>query len=198
MIELVFATNNKHKLKEISALLGSDIHLVSLDELGIREEIPEDFLTIEENALAKARYVFKLTGRDVFADDTGLEVKALGGVPGVYSARFAGENKDFEKNIDKVLEMLKNSDDREACFRSVIALIKDGREYLFEGRVNGIILRERRGKEGFGYDPVFLPDGYDHTFAEMPLDRKNQISHRAEAFRKLKMFLMRNSDSGNN
>jgi len=189
-MKLIFATHNNHKLKEISALLGENIQLISLDDLNIASEIPEDFTTLEENAMAKARYINKITGMDVFADDTGLEINALGGAPGVFSARFAGEEKDFDRNIDKVLEMMKNTDDRRAAFRTVIALIKNGREYLFEGRVNGTILRERRGKEGFGYDPVFLPDGYMRTFAEMTLEEKNLISHRAEAFKKLKDFLL--------
>lgn len=194
-MKLVFASNNKHKIKEISALLGGRITLVCLEDIGILEDIPEDYPTIEGNALAKARHVYDKTGMDVFADDTGLEVEVLGGAPGVHSARFAGEEKDFEKNIDKLLEMMKNADDRRALFRTVIALIKEGREYLFEGRVYGTILRERRGTEGFGYDPVFLPDGLDLTFAEMSLEQKNIISHRAEAFGKLRSFLAESSES---
>ena len=188
-MKLVFATNNRYKLKEISALLGEKIKLLSPDDLNITGEIPEDDHTLEDNALAKARYVHRITGMDVFADDTGLEINALGGAPGVHSARFAGEEKDFEKNIDKVLEMMKDADDRRAVFRTVIALVKDNKEHLFEGKVTGTILRERRGTGGFGYDPVFLPDGHKHTFAEMTLEEKNSISHRAEAFRKLKSFL---------
>ncbi len=188
-MKLVFATNNNYKLKEISHILGNNIELISLSDLNIREEISEDFLTIEENALAKARYIYGITGMDVFADDTGLEIEALGGAPGVHSARFAGDDKNFDKNIDKVLELLTGIENRKAVFRTVIALIMKGREYLFEGKVKGIILNERRGKEGFGYDPVFLPDGYDRTFAEMTLEEKNRISHRARAFMKLKTFL---------
>lgn len=188
-MKLVFATNNNYKLKEISHIIGNNIELISLSDLNIREEISEDFLTIEENALAKARYIHCITGMDVFADDTGLEIEALGGAPGVHSARFAGDDKNFDKNIDKVLELLTGIENRKAVFRTVIALIIKGREYLFEGKVTGIILNERRGKEGFGYDPVFLPDGYDRTFAEMTLEEKNRISHRASAFMKLKTFL---------
>ncbi len=191
MMELIFATNNSHKLKEISAMLGNAIRLLTPAELGINDDIPEDFPTIEENALAKARYIHRLTGRDVFADDTGLEIEALGGEPGVHSARYAGPGKDFEKNIDKVLEKMKDVNRRNACFRTVIALIKDGGEYLFEGKICGKIIRERRGSKGFGYDPVFIPDGYNVTFAQMSLEEKNRISHRSEAFRKLRSFLLK-------
>ncbi|HCI54862.1 MAG TPA: non-canonical purine NTP diphosphatase [Bacteroidales bacterium] len=189
-MELVFATGNKHKIKEISALLGNNIKLISLEDLKIPDNIPEDFDTLEENAMAKARYIHNLTGMDVFADDTGLEVKSLGGKPGVFSARFAGEEKNFDRNIEKVLELMKDENDREAMFRTVIALIKDNKEFLFEGNIKGTILKERRGNEGFGYDPIFLPDGYNQTFAEMSLDDKNKISHRALAFMKLKDFLL--------
>ncbi len=191
IMELVFATGNKYKVKEISALLGNSIKLISLQDLKIPDDIPENFDTLEENAMAKARYIHNLTGRDVFADDTGLEIKALGGKPGVYSARFAGEEKNFDRNIEKVLELMKDVNDREAMFRTIIALIKDNREFLFEGNVKGTILKERRGNEGFGYDPIFLPDGYNQTFAEMNLEDKNRISHRALAFMKLKEFLLR-------
>jgi len=191
IMELVFATGNKYKVKEISALLGNSIKLISLEDLNIANDIPENFDTLEENAMAKARYIHNLTGRDVFADDTGLEIKALGGKPGVYSARFAGEEKNFDRNIEKVLELMKDVNDREAMFRTIIALIKDNREFLFEGNVKGTILKERRGNEGFGYDPIFLPDGYNQTFAEMNLEDKNRISHRALAFMKLKEFLLR-------
>lgn len=196
-MRLVFATNNKHKIKEISKLLGDNIELLSLEDVNIHCEIPEDYNTLEENAMAKARYIHKITGMDVFADDTGLEIDALNGAPGVFSARFAGEEKDFEKNIDKVLELMKDAENRKAAFRTVIALIKNEREYLFEGKVNGTILRERRGTGGFGYDPIFLPDGYTQTFAEMTLNQKNMISHRAIAFRKLKSFLLQNNSCDN-
>ncbi|MGQ9619749.1 MAG: RdgB/HAM1 family non-canonical purine NTP pyrophosphatase [Bacteroidales bacterium] len=189
-MKLVFATNNRYKLKEINALLGDKIELLSLSDLKIACEIPENFHTLEDNALSKARYVHNITGMDVFADDTGLEINVLGGAPGVLSARFAGEEKEFDKNIDKVLKMMKDEDDRRAVFRTVIALIKDNKEYIFEGKVTGTILRERRGTGGFGYDPVFLPDGNTRTFAEMTLEEKNNFSHRAEAFKKLKSFLL--------
>lgn len=190
-MELIFATNNSHKLKEIGALLGNEIRLLTPAESGITDEIPEEFPTIEENALAKAWYIHRLTGRDVFADDTGLEIEALGGEPGVHSARYAGPGKDFERNIDKVLEKMKGITHRNACFRTVIALIMDGREYLFEGKICGKIISERRGSQGFGYDPVFIPDGYNATFAQMTLEEKNRISHRSEAFRKLRSFLLK-------
>jgi XTP/dITP diphosphohydrolase len=187
---LVFASNNKHKIKEINSLLGDSFKLLSLDDINIHEDIPEEELLIEGNALSKARYVFNSTGMDVFADDTGLEIAALNGLPGVHSARFAGENKDSSANIYKVLSMLGNEENREARFRTVIALILDKKEYLFEGIVNGTIIREKRGTEGFGYDPVFVPDGKTCTFAEMKLAEKNTISHRARAFEKLREFLL--------
>jgi XTP/dITP diphosphohydrolase len=187
---LVFASNNEHKIKEINSLLGSSFKLLSLHDINITEDIPEEEPSIEGNALSKARYVFKATGMDVFADDTGLEIDALNGLPGVHSARFAGENKDSSANIEKVLSMLGNSQNRSARFRTVIALIIDKKEYLFEGVVTGTIIRERRGGEGFGYDPIFMPDGKNQTFAEMGLTEKNTVSHRARAFEKLKTFLV--------
>jgi XTP/dITP diphosphohydrolase len=189
-MKLVFASNNKHKIKEISHILDDRISLLSLEEVNIREEIPEDEPLIEGNALFKARYVFKATGLDVFADDTGLEIEALNGQPGVHSARFAGENKDSSANIAKVLMMLRGKENRKARFRTVIALISQGKEYLFEGIVNGTITEEKRGSEGFGYDPVFIPEGREETFAQMSLSDKNRISHRALAFEKLKAFLL--------
>jgi XTP/dITP diphosphohydrolase len=187
---LVFASNNEHKIKEINSLLGDSFKLLSLNDINIREDIPEEEPLIEGNALSKARYVFEYTGMDVFADDTGLEIFALNGLPGVHSARFAGENKDSSANIDKVLSMLGGTKDREARFRTVIALILDKKEYLFEGIVNGTIIQTRRGTEGFGYDPIFVPDGKTRTFAEMELTEKNTVSHRARAFEKLKQFLI--------
>jgi XTP/dITP diphosphohydrolase len=196
-MKLVFATNNLHKIEEISDLLGDSFILKSLKDLEIYEEIPEDFHTLEENALFKARFINKLTGMNVFADDTGLEIDALNGRPGVHSARFAGPGKNFEANIDKVLLLMAGTKDRRARFRTVIALIMNGSEYLFEGKVEGNILTERRGKQGFGYDPVFVPDGKNKTFAEMNLDEKNTISHRAIAFIKLKEFLAGKEGSGN-
>ena len=197
-MELIFATNNEHKLKEISHLLGSSFKLISLREMNISEDIPEDFPTLEENALFKARFINKMTGMNVFADDTGLEIDALDGRPGVHSARFAGENKNFDANIEKVLLQLDGKKKRDAMFRTIIALILDGKEFLFEGRVTGNILTERRGTNGFGYDPIFIPSGKDLTFAEMSLNEKNQMSHRADAFKKLKMFLSQYEVSDNN
>jgi non-canonical purine NTP pyrophosphatase, rdgB/HAM1 family len=187
---LVFASNNEHKIKEIKSLLGNSFSLLSLHDINIREDIPEEEPQIEGNALSKARFVFNATGMDVFADDTGLEIPSLNGLPGVYSARFAGENKDSSANIEKVLSMLGNTENREARFRTVIALILEKKEYLFEGIVNGTIIREKKGTEGFGYDPIFLPDGKIRTFAEMELAEKNTVSHRARAFEKLKEFLL--------
>ncbi len=188
-MKLVFASNNEHKVKEISHILDDSITLLSLADVNIPEDIPEDEPQLEGNALFKARYVHNATGLNVFADDTGLEIEALGGLPGVHSARFAGESKDSEANMAKVLAMLKGTDNRKARFRTVIALILDNREYLFEGAVAGRITTEKSGKEGFGYDPVFIPDGKDVTFARMTLTEKNKISHRALAFEKLKDFL---------
>jgi XTP/dITP diphosphohydrolase len=192
-MELVFASNNKHKVKEISSIMGKDIKMLSLNDFNITEDIPENELTLEGNALAKARYVHEKTGRNVFADDTGLEIDALEGLPGVHSARFAGENKDSAANIEKALAMLGNKENRNARFRTVIALIIDGKEFLFEGIVNGSIIKEKRGMEGFGYDPVFIPEGCTETFAEMPLSKKNTMSHRARAFTKLREFLDKHS-----
>lgn len=189
-MELVFATNNKHKTFEINNVLGNSLRLVSLGEVGIFDDIEENGSTLEENALAKARFVNEKTGKNAFADDTGLEVEALNGLPGVHSARFAGENKDSDANIDKLLLLLKEKTNRAARFRTVIALVLDGKEYLFEGVVKGQIIKERRGNHGFGYDPVFLPDNKTLTFAEMNIDEKNQISHRAIAFQELKSFLV--------
>ena len=196
-MELVFATNNEHKLTEISHVLGNSFRLISLKDLKITDDIPEDFPTLEENALFKARFINKLTGKNVFADDTGLEIDALNGRPGVHSARFAGPGRDFDANIDKVLLLLGNKENRSAMFRTIIALIIDDKEYIFEGRVTGRITNERHGGNGFGYDPVFLPDGKDITFAEMDLDEKSTISHRADAFKRLKMFLSQYGSDNN-
>jgi XTP/dITP diphosphohydrolase len=186
---LVFASNNDHKIKEINSLLGDSFKLLSLRDINIFEDIPEEEPQIEGNALSKARFVYNLTGLDVFADDTGLEITSLNGLPGVHSARFAGENKDSSANIEKVLSMLGETEKREARFRTVIALILDKKEYLFEGIVNGTIAYSKRGREGFGYDPVFIPEGKTCTFAEMDLAEKNTVSHRARAFEKLREFL---------
>jgi XTP/dITP diphosphohydrolase len=187
---LVFASNNKNKIIEINSLLGNSFKLLSLQDINIREDIPEEEPEIEGNALAKARFVFDATGMNVFADDTGLEIIALNGLPGVHSARFAGENKDSAANIEKVLSLLADSKNREARFRTVIALILDKKEYLFEGTVNGTIISEKRGPGGFGYDPIFIPEGKIRTFAEMELSEKNSVSHRARAFEKLRKFLV--------
>jgi XTP/dITP diphosphohydrolase len=188
---LVFASNNEYKIKEIKSLLGNSFTLLSLQDINIFEDIPEEEPQIEGNALAKARFVFNTSGLNVFADDTGLEIDALNGLPGVHSARFAGENKDSSANIEKVLSLLGNTDNRKARFRTVIALILEKKEYLFEGIVNGNIIREKKGIRGFGYDPIFVPDGKTCTFAEMELTEKNSVSHRARAFEKLKEFLIR-------
>ncbi len=197
-MKIVFATNNPNKIKEIRDILGDSFKLLSLHDLKIYEDIPEYEPTLEGNAMHKARVVNRMLNMDVFADDTGLEIEALNGLPGVHSARFAGENKDSGANIEKALLMMGECENRNARFRTVIALIFNGKEYLFEGVVNGRIINEKRGNEGFGYDPVFIPEGMTRTFAEMSLDEKNRISHRARAFEKLKEFLTRynhNKDS---
>jgi XTP/dITP diphosphohydrolase len=186
---LVFASNNEHKLREIRSILGNSFDLLSLNEINLSQDIPENEPSLEGNALVKARFIHNLKGMNVFADDTGLEIEALGGAPGVHSARFAGEDKDSSANIRKVLSLMGNAGNRKARFRTVIALILDDREYLFEGIVTGKIISEMRGSEGFGYDPVFVPDGKELTFAEMELSEKNTISHRARAFEKLRVFL---------
>ncbi len=187
---LVFASNNEHKIREIKSLLGDSFTLLSLHDINIREDIPEEEPQIEANAIAKARFVFNASGMNVFADDTGLEIVALNGLPGVHSARFAGEKKDSSANIEKVLALLGDTENREARFRTVIALILEKKEYLFEGIVNGTIIHGKRGTEGFGYDPIFRPYGKIRTFAEMELTEKNTVSHRARAFEKLKEFLL--------
>ncbi|GHT62853.1 non-canonical purine NTP pyrophosphatase [Bacteroidia bacterium] len=190
--KLVFATNNKHKLEEIRAILSQSYPIVSLDEIGCSEDIPETAETLEGNALLKAQYIKTHYGYDCFADDTGLEVKALNNAPGVYSARYAGESKDSKANMRKILRELEKQSDRSARFRTAIALILGGKEYLFEGIVEGKLIEEARGNAGFGYDPVFVPEGYTETFAEMGADIKNTISHRAKAVEKLKAFLDEN------
>lgn len=189
MQKIVFATNNAHKLEEVSQILGDRFHLTTLREAGITEDIPEEQETLEGNALQKARYVYGKTGADCFADDTGLEVAALGGAPGVYSARYAGPGHDSAANMAKLLEQMEGVADRSARFRTVIALILDGREYLFEGEVRGRITTGAAGCGGFGYDPVFMPEGADITFAEMPAEAKNAISHRGRAVRKFAAFM---------
>ena len=191
MRQLVFATNNRHKLEEVRAALEGKVEVVSLAEAGLEGEIPETGTTLQENARQKAEWVWERTGRECFADDTGLEVNALGGAPGVYSARYAGEHCSFDDNINKLLAALDGQADRRADFRTVICLIEAGhRTQYFEGRVDGQILTERHSSgEGFGYDPVFQPDRFAVSFAEMPLDVKNQISHRGLAVAKLAAYL---------
>jgi len=190
-MQIVFATNNENKLREINHILGSSFTLLSLKDLKIEDDIPENEPSLEGNALHKARYIYNIVKMNVFADDTGLEVNVLDGWPGVHSARFAGEAKNSDANIEKLLTMMGSSANRNARFRTVIALISGGKEFLFEGVVKGRIIDEKRGREGFGYDPVFIPEGNEKTFAEMPLDEKNLISHRARAFEKLREFLLR-------
>jgi XTP/dITP diphosphohydrolase len=187
--ELIFATNNLHKLTEIQAIIGSDFSIKSLQQIGCTVDIPETAPTLEGNALIKAQFIFTTFGKNCFADDTGLEIESLNGRPGVFSARYANDGHDFEANIDKVLEEMSGIPNRKARFRTVIALILEGSIHYFEGVVNGEIITERKGIKGFGYDPVFMPDGYKLTFAEMPLAEKNKISHRARAVGKLVDFL---------
>lgn len=189
-MKLVFATNNAHKLKEIRAMLGTDIEILSLADIDCHDDIPETADTLQGNALIKARWVKERYGFDCFADDTGLEVSALGGAPGVHTARYAYPDRhDPEANTQKLLEALKNKNDRSARFRTVIALIYNGEEHLFEGIVNGQIATEKCGTEGFGYDPVFSPEDTGRTFAELGVEVKNRISHRARAVQKLVDFL---------
>ena len=186
MKQIVFATNNKHKLQEIREIVGDKLTISSLLDIGCTEDIPENEPTLEGNALAKARYVKEHYGYDCFADDTGLEVEALNGQPGVRSARYApGEGHDSQANMKLLLENMKDKQNRRARFRTVIALIVDGKEQLVEGIVNGYITEQPSGSEGFGYDPVFVPEGYDKTFAMMTSEEKNNISHRGRATRKL-------------
>ena len=186
---LIIATNNAHKLQEIQPLISDHFDIKTLKQIGCTDDIPETADSLEGNALLKARYIFEKYGCDCFADDTGLEIEALNGRPGVFSARYASDGHDFEANIDKVLGEMHGIDNRNARFRTVIALILDGKVNYFEGIVNGKIITERKGSEGFGYDPVFIPEGYTQTFAEMSLDKKNKISHRARAVARLVDFL---------
>lgn len=188
-MKLLFATQNQHKLFEISKLISSKFELISLNEFNFSEEIPEDYYTLEQNASQKAWFVYNKFGINCFADDTGLEIDALNGKPGVLSARYAGESKNPSDNMKKVLEEMQNVSNRNCRFRTIISLIIDGKEHVFEGIVNGKIISIPTGEEGFGYDPIFVPDGYSNTFAEMPISEKNKISHRAIAFNKLKEFL---------
>ena len=189
-MKIVFATNNKHKLEEIKDILGKDFEIVSLAEIGCHEDIPETGLTLEENARQKSTYIVEHYNHDCFADDTGLEVDALNGEPGVHSARYAeGTDHDSEANMRKLLSKMSNVKERTARFRTVISLIINGVEYQFEGRVEGRIATEKHGKEGFGYDPIFIPEGYDKSFAELGEEVKNQISHRARVVKKLAEYL---------
>ncbi|WP_319500431.1 non-canonical purine NTP diphosphatase [uncultured Draconibacterium sp.] len=188
-MKLVFATNNKHKLEELQAILGDHFTLLSLKDIECFDEIPEEQPTLEGNASQKAFYIYDKFGMDCFADDTGLEIEALDGEPGVFSARYAGEDKNSEANMNKVLEKLAKINDRKARFRTVISLIIDGEEKQFEGIVNGEILKEKRGGSGFGYDPIFKPEGFEQSFAEMGLEDKNKISHRGRAVQKLVDYL---------
>ena len=195
-MQLIFATNNQHKLEEIDALLGEKYDLLGLKDLQISEEIPEDHATLEENASQKAWYIFNRTGQSCFADDTGLEVDALDGAPGVYSARYSRmghptfpEMEPAQGNIRKLLMKMEDVAERSARFRTVISLVLNGKEYQFEGVVEGLITESASGVKGFGYDPIFTPTGFDTTFAEMDLTLKNQISHRAKAVKQLVDFL---------
>ncbi|MBP5240412.1 MAG: non-canonical purine NTP diphosphatase [Bacteroidales bacterium] len=191
MKELIFATNNKHKLSEVRPMLEGKVLIHSLSEIGLEGDIPETADTLEGNALQKAQWVYERTGRDCFADDTGLEVDALGGAPGVYSARYAGEGCSFDDNMDKLLAALDGVENRKARFRTVICLLENGQPHYFEGRVEGRILTEKHGTEGFGYDPIFQPDDSGVPFAEMDMESKNRISHRGRAMVKLIDYLKR-------
>lgn len=184
-----FATHNKHKLSEVQNIIGDKVTIQSISELQCFEEIPETGKTLEENALQKARYIYNKYHCNCFADDTGLEIDALEGRPGVYSARYAGENCSFEDNMRKVLSEMQGIKNRSARFRTIIALIIDGKEYLFEGKVEGEIIEDEKGNAGFGYDPIFRPKGFSETFAEMDVNKKNKISHRGLAVENLMVFL---------
>ncbi len=188
-MDLVFVTNNQHKLQELQAILGDEFRLLSLKDIGCNEDIPEEQPTLEGNASQKSHYIFNKFGYNCFADDTGLEIDALNGEPGVYSARYAGEEKSAEANMEKVLHKMAKINRRKARFRTVISLIINGKEDLFEGVVNGEILFSKKGGSGFGYDPIFQPDGFEKSFAEMGMDEKNKISHRGRAVQKLVNFL---------
>ncbi len=196
-MELVFATHNHNKAKEIQALMPKEVRIKTLDEIHCFEDIPETATTLEGNAQLKAAYIVHEFGMNCFADDTGLEIEALNMEPGVYSARYAGENRDAQANMDLVLHKLKDETNRTARFRTVIVLYWHGKYYQFEGIVNGAIGYEKMGKDGFGYDPIFYPEGSDRTFAEMSLEEKNKISHRARAFEKMILFVNQQSTAGN-
>lgn len=191
-LKLVFATNNKNKLQEVQAML-TNFEIVSLNDIDCFDDIPETADTLEGNAIIKANYITEKYGLNCFADDTGLEVEALNNEPGVYSARYAGEENDSEKNIQKLLSELRNSNKRMAQFRTAVALNINGKQFIFEGICKGFILTEKQGEKGFGYDPVFMPSGYDKSFAEMDMDTKGSISHRGKAIQKLVTFLNKNN-----
>lgn len=195
-ITLIFATNNSHKVEEIQAAIGESIEVISLAAAGIDIDIPEPHPTLEENAREKSQTIYRLTGLPCFSEDTGLEVDALNGEPGVKSARYAGEGRDFSANIDKVLTGLKGKDSRKARFRTVISIIWDGIEHQFEGVCEGEILTERKGEKGFGYDPIFRAEGETRSFAEMTTQEKTAISHRTKAAQELVKFLKNNTDNG--
>ncbi|MCD4794121.1 MAG: non-canonical purine NTP diphosphatase [Bacteroidales bacterium] len=188
-MKLVFATNNKHKLEEVKTIISNDFEILNLKDINCVEDIPETQDTIEGNASQKAFYIYENYKTNCFADDTGLEIDVLNGEPGVYSARYAGEGCSFDDNIEKVLKKLTGVSNRKAQFKTVISLVIDGKEYQFKGIIEGTLLKERRGTSGFGYDPVFLPKGYNKTFAELSSEEKNKISHRGRASRKLAEFL---------
>lgn len=188
-MKIIFATNNAHKLSEVQAVLGSDFELVTPRQCGIEEEIPETAETLEGNASQKSHYLYEKTGLGCFADDTGLEVEALDGAPGVHSARYATDGHDFQANNRLLLKNLEGVENRRARFRTVISLIEQGEEHLFEGIVEGCIIDHESGREGFGYDPLFVPEGFDRTFAEMTAEEKNEVSHRGRAVRKLVAYL---------
>ena len=193
-MKLVFATNNKHKLQEVRDIVGDRVEVLSLADIGCFDDIPETADTLQGNALIKARHIYEKYGFDCFADDTGLEVEALGGAPGVYSARYAGEECDSEANMRKLLENLTGKTDRNAQFRTVIALIINGEEILFNGIVKGAIATEKKGDSGFGYDPIFVPEGYSESFAQMSSEMKNSMSHRFRATQQLGDYLKENYD----
>lgn len=191
-MKLIFATNNQNKVEEIQSAIGSIINVISLKDAGINIDIPEPHDTLEENASEKSKIIYALAKMNCFSEDTGLETEALNGEPGVKSARYAGEDKAFDKNIDKLLHKLTGMHNRKARFRTVISLILDSKEFLFEGICEGEIINERKGEKGFGYDPVFVPTGSDKTFAEMTMEEKNNFSHRKKAADKLVSFLQEN------
>lgn len=196
-MNLIFATNNQHKVEEINAVIGDSFKVISLKEGGIDIDIPEPHGTLEANATEKSTVIYKLTGTNCFSEDTGLEVYALNGEPGVKSARYAGDDRSFDKNIEKLLNNLEGKPDKRARFRTIISLIIDGKETLFEGICEGRIIAEKRGNYGFGYDPVFIPEGSDKTFGEMKMDEKTLFSHRKKATEKLVAFLSNKTSAEN-